>query len=94
MGESKNIFQKILERSKKEIKSLDQYSKNVTFAFNGKDSFTTLLGGTTTILIKIGVLIVSILLTISIFQKDNSSRSVNKIIKDVTNDKMKHYFAK
>ena len=38
--------------------------------------------------------ILNILLTISIFQRGNTSTSVNKIIKDITNDQEKHYFAK
>ena len=79
---------------KGKIKSQDHYSKSINFSFNGNDSFETLFGGLVSVAIKFGVLVISILLTISIFQRGNTSTSVNKIFKNMTNDQEKHYFAK
>ena len=94
MNVVKNILAKFGSFTRETIKSQDNYSQTVTFSFNGQDSFTTFLGGITTILIKMAVLIIAILLTIAIFEKGNTSTSINKIIKDITNDNEKHYFAK
>ena len=80
--------------TKKQIKSQDQYSKTISFSFNGEDTFSTIFGGITTIIIKVVVLVIAIFLTMSIFQKGNTTTSINKVIKDITNDDEKHYFAK
>ena len=78
---------------KDQIKSKDNFSKTITLSFNGEDAFTTLLGGITSILIKAGVLVIAILMTLTIIQRGNTSTSINKIVKDTTNDPDKHYFA-
>ena len=94
MNVTKNILVKFGTWTKKKIISQDHYSKTVNFSFNGKDSFSTFPGGITTVIIKVGVLVIAILLTMSIFQRGNTTTSVNKVIKDITNDDEKHYFAK
>ena len=94
MNVTKSILNKFGSWTKNKIKSHDHYSKSVNFSFDGHDSFDTFLGGLTTVVIKLGVIIIAILLTISIFQRDNTSTNVNKIIQDITNDQEKHYFAK
>ena len=94
MNVTKNILVKFGTWTKKQIKSQDHYSKTVSFSFNGNDSFSTILGGITTVIIKAGVLLVAIFLTMSIFQRGQTTTSVNKVIKDITNDDEKHYFAK
>ena len=94
MSTSKSIAAYVWWWAKKQITSQDNYSKTVWMSFNGNDSYQTFYGGATTLLIKIGVLIISVLLTISIFQKGNTTTSVNRVIQDITNDPTKHYFAK
>ena len=43
-------------------------------------------------IIKTAVISITIILTITIFQRDNTSTNVNSTIKDITNDQNKHYF--
>ena len=94
MNVTKSVLVKFGSWAKERIQSQDHYSKSVNFSFNGHDSFETLLGGLVSVIIKLGVLVIAILLTISIFQRDNTSTSVYKFFKDITNDQEKHYFAK
>ena len=94
MNATKSVIAKLGSWTKEKILSHDHYSKSVNFSFNGNDSFETFLGGLVSMTIKLGVLVIAILLTISIFQRDNTSTSVYKIFKDITNDQEKHYFAK
>ena len=94
MSEEKSILNKFGIWIAEKIKSQDEYAKSVSFSFNGNDSFDTLLGGFVSVVLKLFALAIAILLTISIFQRDSTSTSVNKVIKDITNDPEKHYFAK
>ena len=94
MNSVKSVLVKFGSWAKGRIHSQDHYSKSVNFSFNGDNSFETLFGGLVSVTIKLGVLVIAILLTISIFQRDNTSTSVYKIFKDITNDQENHYFAK
>ena len=84
MNVTKSVIVKLGSWVKGKVQSQDHYSKSVNFSFNGHDSFETLFGGLVSVTIKLGALVIAILLTISIFQRDNTSTSVNKVIKDIT----------
>ena len=94
MNASKKLLIKIGNWTKKRIISLDDYSKTMSFYIDGKDSMTTFSGGIASMLVKTGVLIVAILLSITIFERGKTQTSINRVIKDITNDSNKHYFAK
>ena len=94
MNVTKSVVVKLGSWVKGKVQSQDHYSKSVNFSFDGNDSFETLLGGLVSITIKLGALAIAIMLTISIFQRDNTLTYINKVIKDFTNDQEKHYFAK
>ena len=94
MNASKKLLIKIGNWTKKRIISLDDYSKTMSFYIDGKDSMTTFSGGIASMLVKTGVLIVAILLSITIFERGKTQTSINRVIKDITNDNNKHYFAK
>ena len=76
------------------IRTQDEYSQSVNLSFSGSSTYKTALGGIASIIIKLGALVIAILLMISIFQRDNSTISVYKTFKDITNDQVSHYFAK
>ena len=57
------------------------------------NEFKTLAGGILSSAIKIAIFWITILLTITIFQRGNTATSINEIIKDITIDQTKHYFA-
>ena len=76
------------------IRTLDEYSQSVNLSFSGSSTYKTVFGGLTSIVIKLGALAIAILLIITIFQRDNSTISVYKTFKDITNDQENHYFAK
>ena len=78
------------------LRTQDGYTQSVNLSFNGNDTYKTALGGIASIIIiiKLGALAIAILLMISIFQRDNSTISVYKTFKDITNDQESHYFAK
>ena len=94
MNVTKNAIVKIGSWTKKQVTSLDDYSKTMSFYINGKESISTFSGGIASILVKTGVLIVAILLSITVFQRGNTTKSINRVVKDITNDSEKHYFAK
>ena len=60
----------------------------------GSSEFKTVFGGIISILIKLAVISISIMLTITIIQRGNTSSGVSMIMKDITNDPTKHYFAR
>ena len=66
----------------------------MTLTYKGKDQIKTLIGGLISIVIKVITLAIVMKLTITIFSRSNTTTTINKIFKDVTNDKTKHYFAK
>ena len=76
------------------IVSNDLYPTPINFTYNGQSSFKTLLGGIVSCFIKLGIVVISVLMTITILQKDNTSVTINTMYKDITNDQTEHYFAK
>ena len=76
------------------VRTQDEYPQSVNLSFNGSDTYKTVLGGFASIIIKLGALAIAILLIITIFQRDNSTISVYKTFKDITNNQESHYFAK
>ena len=70
------------------------YPTRIGLTYQGDQSFKTLIGGIVSNFIRLGILIIALLLTITIFQRGNVSTGINNIFKDLTNDETKHYFAK
>jgi hypothetical protein len=79
---------------KDKIKGMDSFPQSVQISFNGDTQFTTILGGLVSIIIKIVTFLYFILLISNIFKRGNSSKSFNKIVKDITYDSTKHYIGK
>ena len=77
---------------KSKIFDSDMFPLIVNFTCDGKNHFRTFFGGFVSIIIKMLVLAIAILLTITIISKGNSSFNVTTIQQDMTNDNEKYYF--
>ena len=94
MKTTKNILLKVGRWSKKKIKAYDMYPNSVAITYKGKQKFTTLFGGIVSIVISLSLFVVAIVLCIKIFQRANTTISMNNQFKDNTDDTRKHYFSK
>ena len=74
--------------------STDLYPTRIGFTYHGDQDFKTLLGGIVSNFIRLGVLVVAIILTVTVVQRGKITTGINTIFKDLTNDDTKHYFAK
>lgn len=79
---------------KNKVKDADLFPSTVKFTFNGETEFKTLYGGLVSLMIKTVVIIYAISLTVSIFTKSGTSKSVNKLVRDLSYDKTKHFIGK
>ena len=66
----------------------------MTFTFDQNSSYQTLIGVFVSSIIHLVILVISILSIIMILNRRNTSTSIDKIAKDLTNDLEKQYFAK
>ena len=71
----------------------DLYSKTVNFTCDRKEKFQTFFGGVVSIIIRIFIIAIAISLSVTIFQRSDSTFSITTIQRDLANDKEKHYFA-
>lgn len=58
------------------------------------ESFKTLLGGITTVIVRLLILAISVSLMVTIFQRSNTSKTTSSTIKDLSVDTEKHYIGK
>ena len=76
------------------IKDNDLYAKSVTLTFKGKTTFSTSYGGVISCLIKLTIIIIAIIRVSIIFNRSDTSKSINKVVKDIVHDDTKHYIGK
>ena len=93
MNKLKNGALSFAKLVKSKIISIDLYPTTVNFTYEGQDSFKTLFGGLTSLVIQCATLLIAVILMVTIFNKQKTTFNVNKIIRDITNDPTKHYFA-
>ena len=79
--------------TKENIISWDLYPRTVTFTYDGHSKYKSFIGGVVSLIIDLAVFIITVLSIVMIFQRGNTSTSVNKIAKDLTDDQEKHYFS-
>ena len=73
------------------IKSGDLYGKQITMTYKGDDSFKTTYGGIISLFIKIILLIQAGVLFAVIINKGDTKKDLNTTVKDISNDKTKHF---
>ena len=70
------------------------YPNSVAITYKGKQTFTTLLGGIVSLVISLSLLTVAVFLCVTIFQRANTTISMNNQFKDNTDDARELYFSK
>ena len=76
------------------IKSQDLYAKSIKLTIKGKDKLSTTYGGLMSTIIKLAILVNAVILLFVIYNRNDTKKAVNKVIKDLINDDTKHYIGK
>lgn len=87
-------FQERMSWVKQKIIQADQYPKTVKLFYKGNTEFKTSFGGIISLIIKILVIGYGMQLLVAVFQRSHSTKSVTKIVKDLSQDTTKHYVGK
>ena len=88
------VLKQVYKFVKSRIKSSDLYGKKISMTYWGEDSFKTTYGGIISLLIKLIVFAYACILISVIFKRGDTKKTLNTTIKDLTNDKTKHYVGK
>ena len=77
------IFTCILNqhRVSSKITDMDAFEQNITFAYNGSNSFKTFIGGFVSLIIRLLILAIAIFVSITVIQRSNTSKLVTKTVK-------------
>ena len=76
---------------KNKIKAHDLYATPVSLMFKGQPNLKTPYGGLISLIIKLTLITTACLLIRVIFVKSNTTKSINKIVYDLSNQQTKHY---
>ena len=71
---------------RRKIKQTDMFGKNITFTYKGRDKYTTLLGGLTSIVILAFMFACAVSFFLHMINREESNSSVNAFVKDLTVD--------
>ena len=69
------VFRYLFSLSYDKIKDQDIFEKFITFTYNGEESFKSFFGGLVSCLIKLGILIQFVQLAITVFTRNNTTKS-------------------
>lgn len=94
MNTLKKLGGKLVVFAKDSIRSRDMFPSKVELTYKGNTNFTTLFGGLVSLIIKIIVILYAVYLMFVIFRRTNSSKSVNRLVRDRTYDTTKHYLGR
>ena len=76
------------------IKGTDMFYESVQLSYKGHTHFKTTFGGVVSIFIRILIFLYGTLLFVKVVTKNNTTKSVTSIVKDLTKDSTKHYIGK
>ena len=87
-------FRSCLNYVKKSIICSDMFGAEVKLWFEGQSSFKTVIGGLSTVIIKLTSFAIMIWMLVNIIQRNNSTKNISKLITDLSTDTTKHYIGK
>jgi hypothetical protein len=76
------------------VKSNDKYATTISMTFEGHSKFKTFYGGFVSLALNLVLLIFTIAMISSLFQRSLTDKSSNYIVKDLSSDTTKHYIGK
>lgn len=94
MNKIKQYGNRLFSFTKNTIRAADMFPSKVELTFKGNPSFTTLFGGVISLFIKTIVIMYSVYLMVVVFRRTNSSKSVNRVVRDRSHDTTKHYIGR
>ena len=76
------------------IKNQDLFPQSVQMTFNGDSQYKTFHSGLISTFVKLFMTFYAVILILKLVRNQDSVKSVNAIVNDITNDQTKHYIGK
>ena len=78
------ITKSVYNWAKNSVKSQDMYSRSISFTFENKDKYSTLWGGTVSIIIFIAALMFGYLKFYTMIMRSSTNTSINQVVQDLS----------